>query len=98
MRSNIAWTWGSESVPLRAPGAEEEFIWETLLECAEVVDERVEAVRVQLAQARVGRHRRGGVHERAGDRLALHAAAHVREVRSWAGVAVLAHPVTAQAA
>src|SRR3954469_10289794 len=98
MRSNIAWTCGSESVPLRAPPAEVGLIGATLLQRPEVVDQLVELLRVALLEAGVGGHRRRGVHERAGDRLARQPAGDVRERGAGPGVAVLAHPVAAEAA
>src|SRR5919107_5093134 len=98
MRSNIAWTCGSESVPLRAPPAEEVEFTTRLLERAEVVDQLFELRRVALLEARVRRHRRGRVDQRARDRLARQVPRDVREVRAGARVAVLAHAVTAEAA
>src|SRR5215212_3748008 len=92
MRSNIAWTWGSESVPLRAS------LMRVLLQRAEVVDERLEVLRLALLEARVRRHRRGRVDQRALDRLARKVAGDVGEVRPRARVAVLAHAVAAEAA
>src|SRR3954451_13438793 len=98
MRSNIACTCGSESVPLRAPPAEEVEFTARLLERAEVVDQLVELLRIALLEARVRRHRRGRVHERARDGLAREAAGDVRQLRARPGVAVLADAVAAQAA
>src|SRR3954447_19795534 len=92
MRSNIAWTWGSESVPLRAS------LMRLLLQRSEVADERLEVLRLTLLQARVRRHRCRRVDQRALDRLAGEGSGDLRQVRAGAGVAVLADAVTAQAA
>src|SRR3954470_10945000 len=92
MRSNIAWTWGSESVPLRAS------LMRGLLQRSEIADERLEVLRLTLLQARVRRHRCRRVDQRALDRLAREVSRDLCQVRPWAGVAVLADAVTAQAA
>src|SRR3954471_19412546 len=92
MRSNIAWTWGSESVPLRAS------LMRGLLQRSEIADERLEVLRLTLLQARVRRHRCRRVDQRALDRLAREASRDLREVRPRPGVAVVAHAVTAEAA
>src|SRR5947208_1234025 len=95
-RSNIARTWGSESLPLVSAGAGA--VMTELLELREEVDELVELLRIALLQSDERRHRRRGVHERAGDRVARQACPDVGEVRTGAGVAVLADLVAALAA
>src|SRR2546428_10284324 len=100
MRSNIARTCDSGSVPLRAVptpprGAS---VIAALPQRAEEVDQLVELRGVPLAQAREGRHRRSGVDERTGDRRARQSRPDLREARPRPGVAVLADLVAGQAA
>src|SRR5690349_1942111 len=93
MRSNIARTWGSESLPLVSTGAGA--VMAGLPELREKVDELDELLRVLLLQSPERRHRRGGAGPRARDRVAGQAAAAVREVRRRSRVAVLADLVAA---
>src|SRR5690242_19832812 len=96
MRSNIACTCGSESVPLRGPPGVP--LMARLLERAEEVDELVELLGVLLLEARERRHRGCRVHQRAGDGRLGQVTRDVRQVRSGARVAILADAVTALAA
>src|SRR4051812_30613366 len=96
MRSNIACTCGSESVPLHgAPGVP---LMARLLQRAEEVDELVELLRVLLLEPRERRHRSGRVDQRARDGGLGQVARDVRQVRPRARVAVLADAVAALAA
>src|SRR4051812_50077865 len=97
MRSNIACTCGSDSVPLPAPPADVGPMRATLLERAEVVDQLVELLRVALLEEGVGGHRRGGGQERAWDRLTRPPARAARPRPPPAGVAALARPVVGPA-
>src|ERR1051326_547775 len=96
MRSNIARTCGSESLPLVSAGAGAVMV--ELPERRKEVDELVELLRVLLLERAEGRHRCRGVDERARDRVARQAGADVREVRSRPRVAVLTDLVAALAA
>src|SRR4051812_20156550 len=96
MRSNIACTCGSESVPLRGPPGVP--LTARLLQRAQEVDELVELLRVLLLQPRERWHRCGRVDERARDGGLGKVACDVGEVRARAGVAVLADAVAALAA
>src|SRR5215213_5029664 len=98
MRSNIASTCGSESVPLRASPAEAWLMTRLLAQVPEEVHDFFELLGVALAEPRVRRHRGSRVDQRAGDRLARQLAADVAQVRARPGVAVLADPVAAEAA
>src|SRR3954452_5216166 len=99
MRSNIARTWPSGRVPLRAvptPPREDSAI--ELPQRAEEGDELVELGRVLLAQARERRHRSRRVDERARDRRPRQPRTDLGEVRPRPGVAVLTDLVAGQAA
>src|SRR3954470_13931739 len=99
MRSNIALTCDSGRVPLRAvPTPPREASVTGLPQRAEEVHEVIEPLRALLLQPRERRHRRRGIDERAGDGLARQAGADLGQVGSRAGVAVVADPVTAEAA
>src|SRR5918999_3511432 len=101
IRSNIARTCGSE----RVPAAEERVAAggslidrsAELLERGDVVDQLVELLGLVLSEARVGGHRRGGVHEGACDGVSLQPLADLGERRPER-VAVLADLVAAEAA
>src|ERR1044072_6589007 len=96
MRSNISRTCGSGRVP--EAGAPAALVGSVLrAHRGDEVDELVELLGLLLSLLRGRRHRRGGVHERARDRVAAEAVADVRQVRTE-GVAVLADLVAAQAA
>src|SRR4051794_387790 len=93
MRSNIARTWVSGSVPAAGsalmplvPG----------LERGDVGDQLVEFLGIGPLERPEGRHRRGRVDQRAGDRVLAQPVADVRQVRTER-VAVLADLEAAQA-
>src|SRR4051794_12561994 len=96
MRSNIARTWGSDSLPRVSAGAA--VLMTALLQAREEVDECVELLRVLLLEGDERRHRRGGVHERARDRVPRQPSANVRQLGPRPGVAVLSDLVAALAA
>src|SRR5690242_15629719 len=83
MRSNIARTCGSESLPLVSAGAGA--VMAELPERRKEVDELVELLRVLLLERAEGRHRRRGVDQRARDRVTRQPRADVGAVRARAG-------------
>src|SRR4051795_6516405 len=93
MRSNIARTWGSDSLPRVSAGAA--VLMTDLLEAREKVDESVELLGVLLLKVGERRHRGRGIHERAGDRVARQSRPDMGQVRARPGVAVLADLVAA---
>src|SRR5438128_834162 len=97
MRSNIACTCGSGSVPLRARPAEVGLM-RLLPERTQVVDQVVELLRALLLEVHERRHRRRGVDERAGDRRLRKRRADLRQVRTRPRVAVVADAMAAEAA
>src|SRR4051794_27645953 len=100
MRSNIARTCVSGSVPLRAvptPPREASVI-RRLPQGAEEVHQLVEPLWALLLKTHERGHWRGGVDQRARDCLPRQPRADVRQVRAWARVAVLADLVAAEAA
>src|SRR5688572_14307407 len=95
MRSNIAFTWMSGSVPdAGVPPLTSALVG---LQRRDVIDELVELLGVLALERRVRRHRWRRVHERARDRVLSERVADVRQVRPER-VAVLADLVAAQAA
>src|SRR5215218_9837881 len=96
MRSNIARTCVSGSVPAAGPPTASPPALIALSQRREVLDERVELLRVLLGQAAVRRHRRGRVEQRPPDRRRPEPVADVGQLRARPGVAVLADPVAAQ--
>src|SRR5437764_6786949 len=96
MRSNIARTWSSGSVPPREAATRSALI--SLPERAQEVDELGELLGVALAQCRERRHRGSRVEQRPSDRLLWQPRADLRELGTRAGVAVVADLVAPQAA
>src|SRR3954470_11137524 len=92
MRSNIAWTCGSGSVP----GAG--ILGLTALEGPEVVHELLELLRVLLPERRERGHRSRRVDQRPSDGGPRQARADLGEVGAGSRVPVLADPVAAEAA
>src|SRR5919201_4508719 len=95
MRSNIARTCCSGSVPARDPlvvmrgeGSRRALL--AALELGQERDHVLELLRVALLEGRERGHGRGGVDQRPGDRLPGHAVRDVGELRPGAVVAVLA--------
>src|SRR5438309_10206983 len=88
MRSNIARTWSSGRVPPREAASLPTLT--PLPERAQEVDELVELLGAALLELRVRGHRRGGVEQRARDRLLRQPRADVRERRAGSRVAVVA--------
>src|ERR687895_813780 len=105
MRSNIARTCVSGNVPARpeaagSAGRAGGGISKRLLlalQRGDVLDELVELLGIVLLQLRVGRHRRGRVHQRPRDRVRPQPVPHLRQVGPER-VAVLADLVASEAA
>src|SRR4051812_25388003 len=114
MRSNIAWTWPSGRVPVRAAsegisGSGSAAAVRALLRVgagatglllgsAQGREELHERRLLLLRQAGEGRHRRRRVLQRAQDRARKQLVADVGEVRPWTVIAVLADLVAGEAA
>src|SRR6185312_15254157 len=104
MRSNIARTCGSSSVPVAGsdslvpPCAVMRAFPTALLELAEERDERSELRGLRLGEALERRHRRGRVAQRLRDRGCGQRPADLRQVRPGPVVAVLADLVAGEAA
>src|SRR3954470_12642536 len=97
MRSNIARTWFSGSVPAACADIGVAALVVPALERGYVADQLVELLRLLLLQPLEVGHERRRVDQRAGDRLAAEAVADVGQVGTE-GVAVLTDLVAAQAA
>src|SRR5450755_4974630 len=102
IRSNIACTCGSSSVP-GAPRSAEDALAVTgpprpLLKLGEEADEVVELLRILLGQALERRHRGGRVVQSLRDRGRAQLGSDVGQLRSGSVVAVLAELVAGQAA
>src|SRR5215218_8569327 len=89
MRSNIARTCGSGSVPVELT---------PLAERGEVLDELAELLRILLRETAVRRHRRRRVEQRPPDRGRSEPVADLGQLRPRPGVSVVADPVAAKAA
>src|SRR6188508_180858 len=98
MRSNIARTWGSSSVPLDGPSVLVIALGRRLLELRQEPDHLSELLGRVLREVRERRHRRGRVDQRALDRLAGQTGADLGQLRARPVVAVLADLVARQAA
>src|SRR5829696_1909098 len=98
MRSNIARTCASGSVPERAPAAPATGDLLAALELPEVRHHGVELLGLVLLQRAEGRHGRRRVDERARDALGGEPVGDLREVWAGAAVAVLADLVAGKAA
>src|SRR4051812_2106843 len=95
MRSNMARTCASGRVP--RGGGSVMSLWLVGAERRDEADELVELLRVLALERRVGRHRRGGIEKRAGDRVLAEPVADGGQVRAER-VAVLANLVAREAA
>src|SRR4051794_39742825 len=99
MRSNIARTCVSGSVPAAAPlTASLPELTPPLSERRQELDQLVELLGVLLGEPAVRRHRRSRVEQRAADRRRPQTVADVGQLRARPGVAVVADAVAAQAA
>src|SRR3954452_23668936 len=99
MRSNIARTCFSGSVPVAAPPtASSPLSLTALSKRSEELNEFVELLRVVLGEPAVRRHRRRRVEQGPANRGRSEARSDLRQRRARAGGAVLADPVAAQTA
>src|SRR4051812_7862026 len=98
MRSNIARTCDSGSVPVAAPPtASSPLSLTPLSKRSEELNEFVELLRVVLGEPAVRRHRRRRVEQRPANGGRFEALSDLRQLRPRSRVAVVADPVAAQA-